>query len=823
MRGPGRKILLASSAILCAAGSLPATAQDAARADDPEAIIVTARRSEERLQDVPISITVFNQQQLANRNIFNAGDLGTYTPSLSTNSRFGPEKSSFAIRGFTQENGTAPSVGVYFAEVVAPRAAGGTASGNGAGVGSFFDLANVQVLKGPQGTLFGRNTTGGAILLVPNRPTDALEGYVEGTVGNFDAKRVQAVVNLPVNDTFKVRLGVDRNKRDGYQINHSRIGPGRFSDTDYLAARLSVIADLTPDLENYTIAFYSKSDTAGSIARIVACDRASPSPFARAGCAQFDRQAARGDDLLDVENGASDAYTHLTQWGVINTTTWQASDTLVIKNIASYAEFYERTSQNIDGDNFTVPSGFGPISGLPFQLIITRNAPHQRNAAQSTFTEELQIHGHTPDGRLDWQTGAYFEVSDPLGPSQTYTPVLLACSDIYAFRCASYFGASTGAMSSASFKTSFRDLGLYAQGSYKITDALSLTGGIRYTRDRSRQTGENISVKFLNGANQPGFYCNNKLLFPGPALPGLPLGNGKQIGSAGERSLCSATFRAKSSRPTWLIDLDYKPGDDLLLYGKYARGYRAGGINTNAIGYETWGPEKVDSFELGLKASFAGALRGYLNVAAFYNKFQDQQIQANATAKLGSGISGANVIVNAGSSVIYGAEVDASISPFRGLRLDAAYAYLHTELKSLSLPAIDPNSPYAAITPTAKVGGPLGYSPKHRVTVTAIYTLPLPETIGELSFGATYTHTDRQIASLSTLLQYGILPASDLLNLNVNWNGIAGLPVDVALFATNVTKEVFPVAVSNAYNSFGFESQYFNEPRMYGARLKYRF
>src|SRR5690606_38159470 len=119
-------------------------------------------------------------------------------------------KASFAIRGFVQDFQTAPSVGVYFADVVAPRASSTTPSGNGVGVGHLFDLQNVQVLKGPQGTLFGRNTTGGAVLLVPNKPTGELEGYVEGSLGNHDMWRLQGVLNLPLADTFKVRFDVDR-------------------------------------------------------------------------------------------------------------------------------------------------------------------------------------------------------------------------------------------------------------------------------------------------------------------------------------------------------------------------------------------------------------------------------------------------------------------------------------------------------------------------------------------------------------------------------------------------------------------------------------
>src|ERR1700750_920814 len=188
-------------------------AAQAAWAQDTNDIIVTARRVEERLQDVPISITVFNQQSLTNRNIVSAGDIATYTPSLSANSRFGPEKTSFSIRGFNQDNGTAPSVGVYFSDVPALRSIGITTTGNGAGPGAFFDLQNLQVLKGPQGTLFGRNTSGGAVLLVPQKPTGRFEGYVEGSIGNYDLRRIQAVVNVPVMDTLRVRLGVDRQTR----------------------------------------------------------------------------------------------------------------------------------------------------------------------------------------------------------------------------------------------------------------------------------------------------------------------------------------------------------------------------------------------------------------------------------------------------------------------------------------------------------------------------------------------------------------------------------------------------------------------------------
>jgi iron complex outermembrane recepter protein len=226
-------------------------------------IVVTARRVEERLQDVPISITVFNQEELSNRNVVTAGDLAVYTPSLSVTNIFGADNVSFAIRGFVEAVDTTPSVGVFFADVVAPRANGGITAGNGAGPGSFFDLENVQVLKGPQGTLFGRNTTGGSILLVPQKPTGDFEGYIEDSVGNYGMERIQAVVNAPLDDNVRFRFGVDHQSRDGYLNNLSGIGPSDFANVNYTSLRGSMVIDITPNLENYTIATWSDSGTHG--------------------------------------------------------------------------------------------------------------------------------------------------------------------------------------------------------------------------------------------------------------------------------------------------------------------------------------------------------------------------------------------------------------------------------------------------------------------------------------------------------------------------------------------------------------------------------
>ncbi|HEX8057507.1 MAG TPA: TonB-dependent receptor [Novosphingobium sp.] len=805
---------------------IPAVAQ-AQDAPDGADIIVTARRTEERLQDVPISITVFNQQQIAERNVVSANDLAAYTPSLSSNSRFGNDTSSFAIRGFVQEAQTAPSVAVYFADVVAPRAQDSLAGGNNVPSGSFFDLQNVQVLKGPQGTLFGRNTTGGAVLLVPQKPTDRLEGYVEGSVGNYDMVRGQAVLNIPLSDTFKVRLGIDRMKQDGYLNNRSGIGPKDFNNTDYVNVRASIVADLTPDLENYLIFTYAKSNTNGNVPRLTATNTqtiggipcipgfaANGTPLQGAAqllsstvCAQQSpRFATYG--YYDVENSNPDAHLDVEQWQVINTTTWKTTDSITIKNIASYAERRQNQSANLFGDNIVVPSFFGPaLAGKPFGYVNVFNDPNRDNTSQYTFTEELQLQGHAGDNdKLVYQLGAYFERSAPISKWMgTRTSIFASCTDVVNLQCMDILGTPTapgGFVQNTLTRYYFRNIGFYGQATYKFNDQLSLTGGIRYTIDKASGDG---SVRTF--------------LFPVPNFAVPICGINGQV--TPDPDNCVVSLTQKSSKPTWLIDLDYKPTPDMLFYAKYARGYRQGNVNPSNTLPITADPEKVDTYELGAKVTFRGSVNGYFNIAGFYNDFVNQQLQVSLTPDPsipGNRASPSAAIVNAGKSRIQGIEVETMISPVEGLRFNAGYTYLKTKLIAYSPPSFA-----GFLTPTAssKVGGDLALSPHHKLSITGAYTLPLDESIGKITFGATYTYTSSQIASADS--PFGVLPSTNLVNLNASWNGIAGTPIDLSLFATNVTKQKYPVYVGGTFYSAGFETLLIGPPRMYGLRLRYTF
>jgi iron complex outermembrane receptor protein len=750
-------------------------------------------------------------------------------------------------------------VGVYFADVIGPRANGGTLGGNGAGVGQYFDLQNVQVLKGPQGTLFGRNTTGGAVLIVPQRPKDEFGGYVEGSYGNYDMYRLQGVLNAPLSDTFKVRLGFERQKRDGYVHNRSGIGPSRYNDVDYWAVRGSILADLTPNLENYLIARYSHSSTNGEAGKIIGanapgCDAgvdrsrypfpgspnlttpgAAPAtsasflaPLACAGT--LARARALNYGFWDTEASTPDPFLKIDQWGVINTTTWSASDTITIKNIASYQQFRQRQSFNIGNDNYFVPAtNPNPaFRGLSFPWVSVYPAPGLANVEQSTVTEELQLQGRSGDGKLNYVVGGYYEHADPLSPYQgTYSPisyvttltapnvplpagfglpvqVSLVCSDVATLQCRPVdslgSGQFPGLLQNSLTSYRYRNIGFFGQGTYKLTEQLSVTGGLRYTMDKTMATGATRQLFFF-APNQYNAVCAS---------------NGSPAPIAG---VCNRSSTQSSKKPTWLIDVDFKPTEDILIYAKYSRGYRQGNINASNTVPQAWGPEKVDAYELGAKATIRGPLSGFINFAAFYNDFSDQQLSASLIPLPGSTASPAQAIVNAGKSRIQGAEIEGQFN-YSVFSLGAGYTYLDTKVKSFT-PLQFPG--YLPATPGVDVGDPLPLTPKHKVQITPSLRIPVNDAIGQITLSATYVYTSSQISFARSQSPYGRVPAYGLWNANASWQSVGGMPVDLSAFVTNLTNKKYYGFSGSGWTSTGVDYAILGQPRMYGVRLRYSF
>ncbi|AXQ28556.1 TonB-dependent receptor [Solimonas sp. K1W22B-7] len=804
-----------------AAAATPAAAP-APRAKVIEEIIVTAQRREESMQEVPISITVFDGKQLANANITNSADLAAYTPSLSTNNRFGADNATFSIRGFTQELRTTASVATYMAEVVAPRGQSSQTSGDGAGPGAMFDLANVQVLKGPQGTLFGRNTTGGAVLLVPNRPKDEFEGYVELSGGEWGMLRQQGVLNVPVSEDFKFRLGIDRNERDGHLNNITGIGTDALGSVDYLSGRLSTVWNITDDVENYTILSYIDSESTGYSSQLYACNPNfvgtdffllfSGLLQSKSCQQQLARQADAGQNgFYDVVSTIKSPMTNIEEKRLINTLTWDLAENVTLKNILAYAHLHTENGSDIFGTQFRYSVGL-PVPGLPpipidpdasreFKTGVSVRNPDIPVTSQETYVGELQLQGTSFEGALDWQGGVYFENSRPDGFSGNNSAGLISCEmatlegPASGFNCFDPLGGVVGGVLVQEYKTEYLNRAAYTQGTWHFNEEFSFTGGLRYTWDHTEGYGIKTRYAWLL------------------AIPQAP-------------TETITTPQTSSKAPTGLIEFDWKPFEGQMIYAKYLRGYRQGSVILAAdSGVDTFRPEKVDTYELGLKTQFGGPIPGRFNLAVFYNDFTDQQLQLGYVSAPSLQTT---TIVNAGKSRIQGIEGDAYFQLLDSLSFALSFSLLDTELleqedQTDRVGDAGGAIARASVTPIAEVGDELPYAPKQSYVAALNWELPVSPEWGQIYAGLTYSYIGEQRSAASSSGPFGMLPAFDLLNLNLGWTRILGSPVDLTAFATNVLDEEYTTYTSGTYNLLAYESRAVGTPRMIGARLKYNF
>jgi len=841
--------------LLSVAWPLAAMAQDAG--NQPEQVVVTARRVEERLQDVPMSITVLNQRQLTNLNVSNASDLTAVVPALSADQQFGADASSFVIRGFKQDIGTSPTVGMYFADVVEPRGGyGGTTihAGEGAGPGDLFDLQNIQVLKGPQGTLFGRNTTGGAILLVPQRPTADFGGYLEVSAGNFNMERLQGVLNLPVNDDIRLRFSVDQQTRDGYLKNISNIGPKDFANVDYQAYRISADIDLAPNVNNYTILSYTNSDNNGSDTQVAACEQNAPPGtgqlFGPLYCEQLKADAAKAGPYT-IDNSVPNPRSYINEWRVINKTTWNVNDNVTVENIASYSQLKVVTDSSLFGDdfqNFPIPGG--GVFALPHPLEFTAedNPPGVPLSHQASVSEEPRINGTAFNGMMTWQGGLYFEESYPVGLSGSSGPNVISCKNFQVFnQCLDVLGgglafngppypAGTAIIGGAngvpvignvgrrSGNVMWQDYGIYGQDTFNFNDQWALTTGIRYSNDVSSGTTTRYQYYFPVPDGAPVQYCESPL--PGRAPAIVKYVNGVPVIASGGAGNCVDRMKQDSSSPTGLANLSYKPTEDVMLYVQYARGYRQGGLgNTFPVGFETFQPEHLNAYEAGVKSTIDWLISGTANAAFFYNDFSNQQVLGTFVSNIPGAPPNAGIL-NVGSSRIYGIDLDSNFVLTEQLSLQVSWTYLESLLQKVNQPTLI-NPFYNVFGPNEPQGSMLSLTPKNKLSVTGAYKLPIDERYGDMTFSLNYIFTSRQL--VYGVGPYSHIPDTNLLNLNFNWERVFGGKIDAEMFITNLTDLHYPTYIDNFINppsvgaDYGVVAEQLGPPRMFGGRLRYHF
>ena len=739
--------------------------QPAAPAATTEEIIVTARRREEQIQNVPEAITAFSGDDIRTKRIETATDLQNYVPSLNVATSV-THDSTITIRGMgptggfgTVIAGGGTGVVSYFNEAVA----------NISERAMYYDLQNVQVVKGPQGTLFGKNTTGGVVLFTPEKPTNDFDGYVETWLGDYGLAVVTGAVNVPiVDDKLLVRLAGQRYERDGYTIDRGPDFPGKdYDNQDYWTGRASVIFRPIDGIENDTVAYSLYSDQNGPGFVLSALNPTNG--FAPLVAPFFAQQQAAGVRSTAL---SADQIDKRYEYGLIDTLKWSITDAVQFKDIFSYQVQKWRNAEDLDASPLIITDLVGTSSGWHIET--------------STFTEEPQLQGTLLNGDLQWQGGGYFEFGHNNGTQPYQVDAALGRFEVLQPFAPNYE----------------RSQGAYAQATYDIGGVvndlrgLKFTAGYRYTWD---SYGDGLSLYSPDAGNA----C-----FTGPGV------------YSQKTNYCLFYGSGSNSGRSWTLGLDYQLDPDTLIYVRSGRGYIPGGFNP-AIAYVPGGsntpqyrfaPESDTDVELGTKANFTlGGAKTQIDADLFHTDFTNiQRVVFELVNYNGLGLP-SNFTTNASAAEIEGFEFQGTILPLDGLKLEASYSYdfgHYTRIDPLAAPSL--------------VGIPFANLPKHKITLGVSYLLPLAPEVGDVSLSGTFSYQAKYfdapaVQPLDDIASYS------LLNLRIDWDGIFRSPVDASFFVTNATDTVYRVGEYGTFATDGRVISLYGEPRMFGVQLRYRF
>jgi len=792
---------LASAFTATALIQTPAHAADTATT--LEEVIVTATRREEASQDVPIAITAFSGERLQEQNIREANDLIASVPSLvvGQNGQGIRDTPTFTLRGQGSTFQGSPGVVVYLNEVPLPAPI--TLSNQG-GPGTYLDLAKMEVLAGPQGTLFGRNTTGGAILLTPQKPTEQFEGYLQVGAGNYNDRESEGVINVPLMDaTLNMRLAFQTKDRDGYT--HDYNWNVDRDDTHYQTMRLGIDWKPTDRIDNYLMGYWTNSNNKGpgsiplgiDIPAIVGangfftsanggCDFAGSGPLScAAAAAYFNSKFASAAQYGPRGNALSlNEFGYQKLWALTNTTKFDLTDYVALRNIVSYS--HNKSGYALDADGTTL---YQYDTGVN-DNIDNFSARYPRDKFH-VFTEELQVQGSAFSDALKYTAGWFYF-------KQATENEQRASAIDYCFYAVSLGGLCNPAFTNPSnfHETTISRAG-YAQGTLNFgafstaLDKLSLTLGYRKTWD----TASGFSS--YNG----GFDAN-----------------------------------LRSSAPSWVASLDYRLTDGVLVYGKASRSYKAGGINTYSVfpNTKTFGPEYNTTYEVGMKSDWRVAdMPIRFNLTGYRSDYSSIQRAAGDFNPV-TNVQGAVQLSDA-AAIIQGVEVEVLTKFTRDLEFGLNYGYtdayytkfpFHSNVTVASGTGVwtDCNgTPIVANGDYDAKCRPLQYTAKHIGSAHVKYTLPLPETVGTVSAFVNYAYTSKQHteALFGSQQPFELMDAFGLLSGSVDWKNIYSSPIDVNLFVTNATNKLYRTTNGDTYQSLGVVSTLYGEPRMYGLRVRY--
>ena len=716
-----------------------ATTEPSSEPQGLDEIVVTARKRSESLQITPIAVTAISAANLEARGAANISSLGEVVPNVTfspTASNSGSANAAVIfIRGIGQSDfypQVDPGVGVYLDGVYIARTTGA--------VLDLVDVDQIEVLRGPQGTLYGKNTIGGALNIHSKAPADTLGGYAEVTGGSFDRGDAKFRVDVPINDDVHTALNFASLNRDGYisllglngQPTGVKLGDvsaltGRFALNDRVNDRLDIdfSADWTRRRERSSGSTLLSINPDG-IAPYVNNNFTAPMLVPTlGGRAYYNNQYITGNPYASFGNPLI-SKSNLDVLGAALTPHWKVTDDIDIKSITAYRK--SKSDNDFDGDD-------SPLIILQPATLID----------QKQFSQEVNVSGKSFGDSLDWIAGAYYL------KEKIYfnAPVDIA-----------FVSTSNSAQLENSSEAGF------GQGSYHITDRLSFTGGLRYTRDEKSSDARVIATRLID----PG----SLTVVPTP----IPL-------------LIDSESRVfKKLTPAATIDYRFTP--DVFGYASFSQGFKSGGFSER-IAYPrakspSFGPENVTSYELGLKVSaFDNHVR--LNSAVFQTNYSDLQVTVfNMVEPLTE---------NGGKAQIRGFESELTALPVTNLNISASLGYLDGKYLSINPGTLIPD------------GAKLAYTPAWTLTTSVSYK-------NEFNFGSITPRLDWSYRSATyfdaintpELRQAGY----GLLNASVRYETVSGR-LAVTAGATNLNDKRYILGGFADFAASGFATATYARPR----------
>jgi iron complex outermembrane receptor protein len=728
------------------------------RGSSLEEIIVTAQRREENLQKVPVAVSALGSKMLEELDVRTIRDVSSVVPNLWMETNTGLSSGARAsLRGIGEDESFFTSdtpVGVYVDDVYIPRQ-------NGA----LFDLNEVErieVLRGPQGTLYGRNTSAGAIKIVTRKPGDRLQAHGELTVGDYDRIDMRAGLSGPLGERLAGQVAVLSRQRDGYDRN--LVNGARVNDQDVTAGRVALLYKPTDTLD--LLLAYDKLRERSTPGYAVGLSLRGPD-----GLGEFDeRDQVDGDtDVHTLLSDLTDPINDIDQQGVSLTATWDIGG-VTLKSITAWRELSNTLLLDADGQD--------TCFGLPAPCLHV-----YQDQRQDQFSQELQLQGKAFDERLSYIVGAYyFEESN----AQRTENIILA-----------QFGENQ--YSDSTLDTD--SIALFASATYALTDRANVTAGVRWTRDSKDFSN---AVFEPNGA--PAQVCadpQTREVFGTGACVGAPAGAiTDQLARQISKSWSAVTPR---------LAFDYQLTPSVMAYASASEGFKSGSFDGREVGTTLYrlqpiAPETVYTYEVGAKSEwFDRRLRA--NVAVFLNDFQD--LQGTGTDQA----TGALTRFSVGDVETKGLELEITAEPVTNLTVLASLGLLDTKFTKINFDQMADCGPVGTGTRDLE----LKFAPKVASFVALNYRIPLP--VGAIAVGGDWTHKSSFYHS-----SCNPLPSREdgyhLFNAQIGYESEDGR-WSVTGQIRNLSDEEYVIG-QFFVPGLGFNSAYFNPPRTWALTVRYK-